>query len=735
MSARPDTRKLMGEIEGLRREVDYLRKMSEKSLSRLMQADFQSISMRHELEQKRRGFSLMADLAVTLDPGTDFDSVFVSVSRRINAALNMQRTAVLLPVKNNYFQTSVLQGYPQDDADRISSYLIQVEGELLDPTRPVLITGADSEERLCEFRDMLDLRYLISVPVMLNGSVKAVLVSGRQIEQPPFAPRLGASDVETMQMVGSYLAAMLAGEKLEQEETHRQDLEEIMKAVFNASVDGYVIWDSGRITRVSPGAVKLFGLQDPQDFMKDNESFGLTNSHLSEIFKRVIVEGRVREEQLLKKFGGQMVPCEINHLPLKLYDGTCLLSYVRDLSAQKKTEQELLLAKNEAEIAAKAKSEFLANMSHEIRTPLNGILGFTHILQGTEVDEQQAEYLDKIVESFDGLQRVINDILDFSKIDADKLVIERTELDLGKVLRSVAENHQAAADHKGLALKVVIPHEEGILIGDPVRLKQVLNNLVSNAIKFTDKGFVEIKAERFKSDKPLGPDRVVYRFSVEDTGIGITAEERSRLFLPFSQADSSTTRKYGGTGLGLAISKRLTELMGGEIGCESRHGQGAFFHFTVVLGLSKKQEPTVASGLKGKKPPPPALPEHIKGSRILLVEDNEVNQMVARRLLEKAGLKVSVADNGYKALEMIDKEEFDLVFMDVQMPEMDGLETTRRLRADPRFVDLPILAMTAHALQEDRDISLEAGMNDHITKPINLSDLYAALIRWLPEKH
>lgn len=733
MNNKPDTLQLMGEIEELRREVNYLRKLSEKSLSRLMQADFHSISMRHELEQKRRGFSLMADLAVTLDPGTDFENVFISVSRRINAALNMQRTAVLLPVKNDYFQTSVLQGYPKEDADRINSYLIRVDDELLDPTQPVLITGADPEERLADFRGMLDLRYLISVPVMFNGEVRAILVSGRQIEQPPFSPRLGDSDVETVQMVGSYLAAMLAGEKLEQEESQRQDLEEIMKAVFNASVDGYVIWDSGQITRVSPGALKLFGLQDPQDFMNDNESFGLTNSHLSEIFKRVMVEGRVREEQLLKKFGGQMVPCEINHLPLKLHDGTCLLSYVRDLSAQKKTEQDLLLAKNEAEIAAKAKSEFLANMSHEIRTPLNGILGFTHILQGTEVDEQQAEYLDKIVESFDGLQRVINDILDFSKIDADKLVIERTELDLAKVLRSVADNHQAAVDRKGLALKVMMPHADEVLVGDPVRLKQVLNNLVSNAIKFTDKGFVEIKAERFKSDKPLGPDRVVYRFSVEDSGIGITPEERNRLFLPFSQADSSTTRKYGGTGLGLVISKRLTELMGGEIGCESRPGHGSFFYFTVVFGLSKKREQ--ASGPREKKAPPLELPEHIKGSRVLLVEDNEVNQMVARRLLEKAGLKVAVTDNGFKALERLDKEEFDLVFMDVQMPEMDGLEATRRLRADPRFAQLPILAMTAHALQEDRDISLEAGMNDHITKPINLSDLYTALIRWLPEKH
>lgn len=246
--------------------------------------------------------------------------------------MNMQRTAVLLPVKNDFFRTSVLQGYPQDDVERINSYLIHADPELLDPTQPVLITGADPEDRLPDFRGLLELPYLISVPVVLNGEVKAILVSGRLLEQPPFSPRRGTSDVETMQMVGSYLAAMLAGEKLEQEETQRQDLEEIMKAVFNASMDGYVIWDSGQITRVSPGALKLFGLQDPQEFMKDNESFGLTNSHLSDIFKRVIVEGRVREEQLLKRLGGQMVPCEINHLPLKLHDGTCLLSYVRDLS-------------------------------------------------------------------------------------------------------------------------------------------------------------------------------------------------------------------------------------------------------------------------------------------------------------------------------------------------------------------------------------------------------------------
>ena len=276
-------------------------------------------------------------------------------------------------------------------------------------------------------------------------------------------------------------------------------------------------------------------------------------------------------------------------------------------------------------------------------------------------------------------------------------------------------------------------------MGDPVMLKQILNNLVSNALKFTAEGSVVLEVRRLDADgaeaccRELPSVKKCFEFSVKDNGIGMSQEEISRLFVPFTQADSSTTRKYGGTGLGLAISKRLTELMGGRIWCESEPGKGSTFHFTVAFGLIDQAK--APAGPKKIREEATKLPPGLKGASILLVEDNEVNQMVARRLLEKAGLKVTLAENGLVALQKMEQDKFDLVLMDVQMPEMDGLEATRRIRSDPRFADLPILAMTAHAMREDRAISLEAGMNDHITKPINLPELFQALTRWLPERN
>lgn len=434
----------------------------------------------------------------------------------------------------------------------------------------------------------------------------------------------------------------------------------------------------------------------------------------------------------LRTKSGETVPCEVSHLPLVFHENTSLLSYIRDLRAQKKTEEALLAAKEQAEVATRAKSEFLANMSHEIRTPMNAILGLTHILRDTSLDENQCDYLSRVEGSAEGLLRIINDILDFSKIEAGRLEIENTDFQLGELLQSVISLNLPAAEQKKVELNLEPSSASSkALKGDPVRLKQVLNNLVSNAVKFTDRGRITISvAER----PPAGAEGGVrLEFAVRDTGIGLTQAQVDKLFSAFTQADASTTRKYGGTGLGLAISKRLVEMMGGEIWCESRPGEGSTFYFTAILGASIQTGP---EGTRGGRPPGRAeamdMATGIRGARILLAEDNEVNQLVARKILEKAGLMVRIANNGREALEMIAAETFDLVLMDIQMPEMDGLEAARQLRADPRYNDLPIVAMTAHAMSGDRELSLEAGMNDHITKPIDLLELFGALVRWIP---
>lgn len=720
----------LSEVEELRREVAYLRRITEGSLARLLQVDNRSIAIRHELEQKRRGFHLVAELAVNLGPGADYNSIFVSVSRRLNAALNMQRTAVLVPsaAGSDLFEPQVLQGYGNGERAEASGPLA-LEPELLDPRQPVLITGSDPPERLAGVRRKLSLPYLISAPVMINNLVAAVLVTGRQAEEPPFLPRLGLSDVETVQTVCAYLAAILTGQRLEEEEARKEDLEEIMRAVFKASVDGYTVWNAGHIERVSQGVLDLLEVPDKEDFILHNHRYGMTNKHLEEVFQKVKETGQVTEEVVVRSHTGRLIPCEVRHLPLKFHSATSLLSYVRDLSAQKKNEEALRTAKEKAEVGAQAKSDFLANMSHEIRTPMNAMVGLIHLIKDSGLDPQQMDYLGRIEDSTRSLLRIINDVLDFSKIDAGRLEMEETEFDLASLLREVLNLNMPLAWQKGLELILTeTPDLKGSLLGDEVRLQQILNNLIGNALKFTSQGRVSLSVRLLDGERDEG--RVRLEFTVRDTGIGFSPEQAEKLFVAFNQADTSTTRKYGGTGLGLAISKSLVEMMGGEIWTESRLGEGAAFHFTTLF------KPAAGAPKNASDPAPnetekDELAARIKGAKILLVEDNEVNQLVAKRIMEKAGLKVSIADNGLKALESLEADQFDLVLMDIQMPEMDGLEATRRIRANPRWAELPVVAMTAHALSGDRELSLEAGMNDHITKPISLPELFRTLARWI----
>ncbi|MDR1870355.1 MAG: PAS domain-containing protein [Deltaproteobacteria bacterium] len=394
-------------------------------------------------------------------------------------------------------------------------------------------------------------------------------------------------------------------------------------------------------------------------------------------------------------------------------------------------ERDLRLSRDLAEESARAKSEFLANMSHEIRTPMNAIIGLTHLVLETELNEQQVDYIHRTEMAAQALLRIINDILDFSKIEAGKLEMEETSFQLTDVLNGTVDVLEVTAVSKGLDFTLSLDPKAPVhLLGDPVRLGQILNNLSSNAIKFTANGGVKVEV----SVEERSQDNALLLFKVTDSGIGLSPEQIKGLFTPFTQADTSTTRKYGGTGLGLTISKRLVEMMDGRIWCESEVGKGSVFSFTARLKIDQKGQESldktkavgavmIADNLKA-----------IRGAKILLTEDNEVNQLVASRILGKAGFEVKIANNGVEAVNMIQAETFDLVLMDIQMPEMDGLTATRTIRSMAGFESIPIVAMTAHAMSGDRELSLAAGMNDHISKPINLPELYQALLKWVPAK-
>ncbi|UCV03045.1 ATP-binding protein [Dechloromonas denitrificans] len=390
--------------------------------------------------------------------------------------------------------------------------------------------------------------------------------------------------------------------------------------------------------------------------------------------------------------------------------------------------QALRDAMAEARRANRAKSEFLARMSHEIRTPLNAITGLSRMVLESPLEPQQYEYLGQVMESSDALLGIINDVLDYSKIEAGGLTLESRPFSLDKVFQSTGSLFSARARAHGLDLRFVHSGEiPPVLLGDSLRLGQILINLVGNAIKFTPQGEIEVSV---RTAAQLPDQRISLEFAVRDTGIGIPAEQQETLFSPFTQADSSITRRFGGTGLGLAICRQLVELMGGRISLESSPEHGSTFRFTVIFALP-------AEAIAGS-PPPAAnstkernLPRWA-GERVLLVEDIAINRTIAVSLLQRVGLSVGIATNGQEALDLLEKEEFRLVLMDIQMPIMDGLTATRAIRAEPRLATLPVIAMTAHATVEDQQQTQEAGMNAHLTKPITPQLLYDTLSRWLP---
>jgi len=400
-------------------------------------------------------------------------------------------------------------------------------------------------------------------------------------------------------------------------------------------------------------------------------------------------------------------------------------SLLSEIQHGKKIEAELKLAKEKAEKMSKAKGEFLANMSHEIRTPMNGVTGTLQLLEDTVLNTEQKQLVRTASSSADALLAILNDILDISKIEAGKLDFEHIAFDFKHIINNIVILHAQKAETQGVNLQQKYDDElPDYVMGDPIRLRQIIINLVSNALKFTRQGEVNISIEVISNDEK----KVRLKIAVTDTGIGIPEAALETLFNAFTQADGSTTRKYGGTGLGLAIVSQLVGLMRGELGVDSVEGEGSSFWFIVDFDCTEK--------IVGEELPVMGEKAVLQlDSKVLLVEDNPVNQIIAQKMLEKTGIDPVLANNGVEALKILAEQEFDLVLMDCQMPEMDGFDATREIRERGIKAlhdnELPIVAMTANVMAGDRERCLEVGMNDYIGKPVQRTHLESVLRKWL----
>jgi len=506
-----------------------------------------------------------------------------------------------------------------------------------------------------------------------------------------------------------------------------RESEEKFRAMAASAQDAIIMMDNeGNISYWNEAAERMFGYKKDEiigkhlhrtlaperfyeSYLKGFKKFQITGEGAA--------VGKTLELAAVRKDGTEF-PIELSLSAVKLKGKWNATGIIRDITERKKVEEELEKAKKAAEEANQAKSQFLASMSHEIRTPMNAIIGISELLSGTSLYDEQKEYVEMIKISAGNLLNIIDDVLDLSKIESGKLELEETEFNLRDVVEETAVSFVTQATKKGIELLCHIdPEIPAYIIGDPMRLRQILVNLIGNAIKFTEKGqvVVDVKTEERKGN------RAILRFCVSDTGIGIPREKQAKIFESFTQADGSTTRKYGGTGLGLTISKQLVEKMGGRIWVESEIGKGSNFYFTISCSVVEKMEKRV-------------VPPGIRNLRVLIVDDNATNRLILREMVSGWDFSPTEAEDGLSALKQLENNFYQLILLDKSMPGMDGFEVARRIKQMPKYADVPIIVLSSAEEKGDRKRAKELGISDVLIKPVRRSKLYNSIVAALAKK-
>lgn len=721
--------------------LDIALKLCESNTGKILQLDAQSIAIRHELEQRRRGFHLISDLMLLIRERDNREETIANIARRINATLSMQKTIVLIPLANGLFSPIVMQGYQCDEQELLKSCEISLPLEMLDIDRPVMINATDEKSRCSVVRETLDIPYFVSMPITQNDRIEAIIITGRMVEQSPFLSRLTQGDAETVRAIAALISSFYLRRSL-------KEAEERALIMLDATPLCANFWDECcNNIDCNSEAVDLFELSSKQEYLErfnelspEFQPNGELSSDLAKtMIRRAFREGRCEFEWMHQKLNGELVPAEIILVRVRYRNADVVVGYTRDLREIKakmaeieQTQTELLEARDRAEDNAQAKTNFLANMSHEIRTPMNAIIGMTEIAKTSEDPAMVDHCLETISDASSQLLSVINDILDMSKIGAGKFTLSDSEFSITHLFARALEviNFKAKEKRQSLLVDIadnVVP----VVVGDEQRLTQVVTNLLSNAVKFTDDdGVIELSVWCDEASQ----ENCTLHFCVKDTGIGISLEQQKALFGSFEQADASISRRFGGTGLGLAISKDIVEMMGGRVWVDSELGRGSSFQFTVTLKRGAETLPQQALRMDEASTDAAYMNGRFASRCVLLVEDIEVNREIAMALLSDTGLTIECAENGCIALSLFEQNsvKYDAILMDIHMPEMDGYQAAREIRklAMAHAQVVPIIAMTANVFKEDIEQCLAAGMDDHIGKPINRTDLFAIL-----EKH
>lgn len=520
-----------------------------------------------------------------------------------------------------------------------------------------------------------------------------------------------------------------------------------LSKVSNESTSDAVLWlaSNGQIIKINPALCSMLGFTSSELLTKNaNDILAMEKpANWPAIWRLLKDRQQVQFNGHYRHRGGDNIPVSVTTTFIHLSGQEYAYVVARDISENIKRERELAIAKDHADAANKAKSEFVANMSHEIRTPMNAIIGFLQLMKQTQLSGKQAEYISKTTIASNNLLAILNDILDYSKVEAGKMELELHEFNLAQFVHEMEV--VLSANLARTSLKILFNIGEDVpqnLVGDSLRIRQVLLNLMGNAIKFTEQGQVVLNISLLRREETT--QQAQLHFSVQDSGIGMSEQQLKNIFTSFNQAESTISRRFGGTGLGLTISQRLIQLMGGTIKVESIEGQGSVFSFNLWVSISHNN---ARSGVIFNHVDNTELSRsshnleqsvhQLKGLKLLLVDDNPINQMVASELLQNAGAEVTIVSGGREAIQALeyDNAVYDLVLMDIQMPELDGYQTTELIRKQPKFASLPIVAMTANAMESDKQACLQAGMNDHVGKPFELEHLIKTVLRYCKSNH